>query len=278
MGLFGNLDTLASGITGGVYKDFLSNGTWCKPAGLVCVDVIVIGAGGGGGGGSARCCIQEFPPYPPNYAIGAGGGGGGGISYFSSSAASLCSSYCVVVGQGGCAGAAAAANCQNGFAGGTGGASCFGPNIGWGGKGGAAGRNVICDSSCQITIGGAGGTGSTGATFTGQNGGCGISWWETGCSPTPASGGSGGGRGGGAGSSYNFGSYTGCVGSGGPTIKFCGIRLGCGAIGQGFPGTSVSLPYGSGGAGGNSCLYSGAACPILGAQGTQGIVRVIEYY
>ena len=87
----------------------------------------------------------------------------------------------------------------------------------------------------------------------------------------------GGGRGGGGGSGTSLGDYTSCNGIGGSTIKFCGIRLGFGSNGNQFTGC-CSLPYASGGGGGCSHVYSGAAAPFQGAQGTQGIVRVIEYY
>ena len=273
MSLFGGFNGYDSGLTGPQQIDFLSNGTWCCPAGIVCAKVYVIVAGGGGGGGAARCLSGPTP----RVTAGGGGGGGGGVSVSTLSAACLCSSYCVVIGAGGLCGPRAAVNGDQGLPGGTGGDSCFGPLIAGGGGAGAGGCFAVT-SSCVVVQGGAAGSGTT---HIGQTGGCGRIQNGTGIgptSPTAANGGRGGGGGCGT-ADYETGPA-----GGGSQIFLDGIRLGCGAEGQFNPvtpdplGCPAANSYGAGGGGGGSTFYSGAQCPSTGGPGTKGFVRVISYF
>jgi hypothetical protein len=273
MGLFGNTNSLNSGSTGPVYVDFLSNGTWTKPAGLVCIDVIVIGAGGGGGGGAARCGI--FCVTLADVSTGGGGGGGGAISSFSLAAGSVNSSYCVIIGSAGSAGAKAPSNGNNGSSGTAGGNSCFGTTIARGGAGGDGGCHIY--SNALITA--SGGAGGTGDTYNGQNGGDSTIQYNTGCGGKNAGAGSGGRGGGGGGGTHQPGNYESLSGCGGSISKFRGIQLGKGGNGcGGILVCNTGQPYGAGGGGGCGRVYSGPASPSDGNSGAQGIVRVIEYF
>jgi hypothetical protein len=273
MGLLGGFSGLNSGLTGPKQIDFLSNGTWNCPAGLTCIDVFIIGAGGGGGGGAGTCsttaCINL---------VGGAGGGGGGVSFCSLAAGVLCSSYCVIVGAGGAGGSKATTCNANGFNGVTGGCSAFGPIISSGGGAGAKGVCII-STACIVTNGGAGGSGTT---FVGSTGGCGRQFYNCpSVAPTDSSGGNGGNGGGaGGGCTFGGGGYSQGASNSQATRYICGLRLGCGQSGIDFtpPGPLAAQVYGSGGGGGKSAYCGGASLPESGCAGSQGIVRVVEYY
>lgn len=120
-----------------------SSGTYTKPAGLVSLEVWVVGGGGGGGAGLASAAGQ---------ASAGAGGGAGGIVHLVYQASGLAATVSYTVGAAGAPGA--------GGPGGSGGNSSFSGMTANGGSGGnyqasSAGVGNVCG-------GGSGGTGSGG--------------------------------------------------------------------------------------------------------------------
>ena len=123
-----------------IFRQYTSNATWTKPAGLAYAEVYITGGGGGGGGGGISS---------------GGGGGAGGTSIGIFPASSLSASYSIVVGAGGTGGAHHLNGTGN--TGSVGGNSRFGTLVyGNGGSGGVGGGN-------SLGTGGAGGTASGGS-------------------------------------------------------------------------------------------------------------------
>lgn len=139
-----------------VRQVFTSTGTYTPTAGMVKVDIQVVG-GGGGGGGAAATGLTEF-------ALG-GGAGGGGYAQGIFTAAAIGASQAVTIGAAGIAGAGA-----TGATGGNGGTTSVGALISaTGGLGAPSGEN---SSTVPGASGNKGGSG-TGGDFqtTGSPGG-----------------------------------------------------------------------------------------------------------
>lgn len=274
MNIAGNLGNLSSGITGPVVRDFTTNGTWSKPAGVTCIDIIAIGAGGGGGGGAT---VLISPRYQ---ASGGAGGGGGGYSCLSYAGSGLNSSpYCVCLGVGGAGGAGASVNGTNGLPGCNGGNTNLYQSGGFpeltasGGGGGGGGCYCANTTSCIVVAGGAGGFGST---YLGNTGGRAVyKYQDIRTSDSACSG--NGPRGAGSGAGYDLSG--GLPGAGGSQCFQEGLRFGKG--GDQIDGSSF-LPgcvYGAGGGGGCAVVISGTVTKAFdGGAGANGMVRIIEYY
>ncbi len=120
-----------------VFSEYVTNGTWTKPANLKCAWVVCIGAGGGGGSGRRGAAGTNR--------TGGGGGGGGTLSQMFFDASHLLeTSYTITVGVGGTGGAAQTVNDTNGISGTTGTDSSFNTLIvANGGGGGVGGQNAF---------------------------------------------------------------------------------------------------------------------------------------
>jgi len=274
MNLTGNLGNLNNGATGAIVRDFITTSSWSVPSGLTCATIIVIGAGGGGGGGAA-----PNSGVPRFQASGGGGGGGGGISCCNYTCASLSNSpYCIRIGTGGAGGAKAALDSTNGQIGVSGNGSCVTYTGGTllsaqGGGRGTGGCYCPNQSSCIVVSGGPGGTGST---YTGNGGGRGVYQYNAILTSDSACAGNGG-RGGGSGAGYSI--AEGIGGAGGAECSYVGLRFGKGGdmlLDNTRPPDGAV--YGAGGGGGRASIISGAACPSDGGAGSNGIIRIIEYY
>ena len=281
-------------ILGGKYAAeiniFSVSGTWTKPAGLVAIDVIVIGGGGGGQSGRLVGSVSGNN--------GGAGGGAGGYSKQTFTAASLPSSVAVTIGAGGAAvigasgtavGAAVTGN--NGYA------SSFGSLLtaggGFGGNYttyGAPGSNGGTGTTQNGGVGGlndtfypakggtlAPGGGGGGAAFiiatngpvSGYNGGMGSS-----SAPIPSLGGVGGASNfaGSAGArAVSDTIYAGGGGGGGGSGNDINHAAGDGSYG-GFPG--------GGGGGGGASMYRTTEPGKAGngGAGASGAVIIIEYF
>ena len=107
------------------YQEFISSGTWTKPADTLSVYVEVVGAGGGGGGDNAASVI-------------ASGGGGGGWIGRTIQGSDVSSSVTITVGAGGLG---APDGTTTGAGGSSGGSSSFGGLATGGGGGGSLSSN-----------------------------------------------------------------------------------------------------------------------------------------
>lgn len=135
-----------------------TSGTYAKPAGLVSLEIWVIGGGGGGGVAAAGGANQSSS---------GGGGGAGAVVYNVYQASALAASVAYTVGAGGVGG--------NGSVqiGGSGGNSSFAGLTAGGGSGGN--WMALSPALGASTPGGAGGVGSGGAlNLAGGDGGAGI--------------------------------------------------------------------------------------------------------
>ena len=119
VGKFVNKGTASGGGTlTTTLRQYTAGATWSKPAGLIMVDVICVGAGGGGGSG-ARTASGVL-------SRGGGGGACGNIVFTQIRAAALASSETVTIGAAGTGAAAITVNDTQGGNGNTGGDTSFG--------------------------------------------------------------------------------------------------------------------------------------------------------
>jgi hypothetical protein len=260
------------------YQEFLSSGTWTKPAGAISVYVEVVGGGGGGGSGGR---------YATSLARMGGGGGAGGVylnRWFKAS--DLGATVSVTVGASGAGAAAVLTDSAGGTNGTSGGESSFGTLLLSGTAGAGGGGSTINgaggvissranDTSQNIHIfagsgavgnaakassngfnavyggaGGGGGNGGPAGTVPNQPGGSGGVVTTLAASMTGAAAGVAGATGGGGGGGSYVTATTGMSGGAG-----------------GFPGGG-----GGGGSGSDNGFNSGA-----GGAGGAGIVRVWSY-
>jgi hypothetical protein len=252
MGIFGNGLVQSSGGRPYVVNCYTTGGahTWCKCTGAKMVGVITIG-GGGGGGGAANFFTSGCPTFS---AAGAGAGGGGGISTCLAPAACVASPAVVCVGGGG----------LRGYSGCAGAASYFSGGVCVCGGGGGGGQ---CNTSIGIPNFPAGGAGGAG-TLPGNKGGNGSG--GVGLNACAEEGRTRGGGGGGG-------------------VRYCAIiPATCEnfAHGQTSPASLLEVPwlpapisldnFGRGGEAGDASLNCERG--ILGADGQQGMVYVVQYF
>jgi hypothetical protein len=275
--------------------------TWTCPANVYNVSILCVGAGGGGGGayggggggGGGLSYLNNYAVTPgQTYTIQAGKSGPGGLGALTSAAYGWNGGHSYfrdmfTVGAYGGSGGGYHTGGTTTFSGGTGGS----PSAGTSGYYGGSGGNFQGNGSQY----GSGGGGAAGYSGNGGNGG------DSGAYAGPGNGsnaavGSGGGGGGGA--AYDPGNSGGGAGAGGGGV---GI-LGLGSDGSGGSGADVSPAIsspqgGTGGSGGSnggngtpsgSNYYGGYAgtyggggggsangTPFFGADGGQGVVRII---
>jgi hypothetical protein len=143
-------------------KEFLSSSTWKRPAGVDCVEVLLVGGGGGGGG------LTASPVSQTAYASGSGGGGGVVRKLIDITSVAVGASISVTIGAGGAAGTTA------GTAGGVGGNTSFGSLLTALGGGGGDGQPTASGVSTGIaTCGGGKAAGGTYYSQPGFGGGAG---------------------------------------------------------------------------------------------------------
>lgn len=269
-----------------VEQTFIANGTWNCCPGAVCVEVLVIGGGGGGNSGGVDSRVATSSSF---INVGGAGGGGGGIALATLSGAQIPSSVCVIVGSGGAGGQANSINCNAGYVGTAGGASCFGTCI-------IANGGFACDSGVpngggynRAGVGGvndcvsAGGgafifTGTGTACAGGNGGGMGLQFnigLLQGGNPTDVTatfrprGGAGGG-----GQSCCAAGLGGTVRTGTTCCGVCIGASGCGGSSDKAAGGNGQC-YGAGGGGGHA---SNSPTAGKGGDGAPGVVKVIQYF
>ncbi len=213
-----------------ISREYTSDTTWTKPAGLRAAMIICVG--GGGGGGSGRLDIAG------TFRGGGGGGGGGMCTRLFALADDLPSSAPIVIGTGGAGGAGVTVSGSNGNSGQKGKATLFGGLLfAEGGSGGAAGT---------ITTSG-GGSGGISA----------YSSFSCHLFSLPAANGGGGGSAGSAGSN-GMGGQTGCPsGGGGGGITAGNISATASVAGGGIynNGSLVAGPASGTNGANNVCVY-----------------------
>jgi len=229
---------------------FTSNGTWSCCPGAVCVEVIAVGAGGGGGDGSAATITNGETN------TGGGGGGAAGVTICTLTSG-FGTSQSIVIGT--------SARATNG------GASCFGSLVI--ANGGNAGNNGSKFATTGTTDGGNGGVG---ITCTGGKGGnsVAIASNNSGCPGAAYAAGGGGAISWRNGNNYPFSSG----GAGASSISVCGLTIGPGGDGgncrtNGSSGSNYGAGGGGGGAGANQTGAAG-----IGAAGSNGVIKVIQYF
>jgi hypothetical protein len=118
-----------------IIQEYITSGTWNKPAGIKAALLVAVGAGGGGGSG------RRGPTTTNRF--GGGGGGGGAMVWYFVPGTSLSSTMAVTVGAGGTGGAAVTTNNTAGNAGTAGGDTNIGGIvIAKGGAGGGGGSTT----------------------------------------------------------------------------------------------------------------------------------------
>ena len=132
-------------------QEFLTTGTWTRPAGVDSVEVLLVGGGGGGGYSYASGA---------GFTCGSGSGGGGGVikKVVPVTSISVGSTVTVIIGAGGAAGTTSVSA-------GAGGTSTFGSLLTAGSGGGGDGY----DSSVAYKVGGLGTATSGGEAIQGNN-------------------------------------------------------------------------------------------------------------
>lgn len=280
-----------------LFTEFISNGTWTKPANLKAAFVVCVGAGGGGGSGRRDAAGTNR--------YGGGGGGGGAISWQFFSASALSSSYAVTIGTGGTGGTGQTVDTTNGNAGNAGGDTSFGSTVtakggsggsggsnanGFGGAGGAASGSLVAYGPFSFS-GGSGSGGQTNAATSatggfigtsscpGGSGGSGINTSNIG--NTSANSGSG---------MYVNGSFVSPVTTGtngtdnvAKSLFFSTSLTGLKGIGlSGAGGNSTTINgsnggnYGAGGGGG--CATVNLTTSGAGGNGGGGLCSILEIY
>lgn len=129
-------------------KEFLTSGTWTRPAGVETVEVLLVGGGGGGGGIS-------YTGSASSLSSGSGGGGGVVKKLIDVTSIPVGQSVAVTIGAGGTGGTTA------GTAGGVGGNSLFGSLLTALGGGGGDGYPTASAITTGIATQGGGSGGST---------------------------------------------------------------------------------------------------------------------
>lgn len=265
-----------------VVDTFTSNATWYCCTGATCVEVIAIGGGGGGAAGGASSSTTDNRGV-----VGGAGGGGGAVVIATITAAQLAASTVPIVVGGAGSGGAGVSPTNQGNIGTDGGASCFGGFLtANGGKTPLEGGYINAAPGGVNGCAGVGGTGvitcGTGTVCAGGNGGYMNATCYTDINGGPAANVDGTTRtpGGGAGGSMWYLSgvtYSGNGGVGRGPNTVCDIQLGASGRGGNAPGGAgvVSAGYGAGGAGGAANRNAASAS---GRPGTQGFVKVIQYF
>jgi hypothetical protein len=243
-------------LPGPTYQDFLTSGTWTKPAGLTGNELVTIqlwaGGGGGGSGGSG--------------ANGTGAGGGGSYNELKIKSGSLSSTVSVTIGAGGTPGNSGGTTSFGSYVSAYGGALGFGNSGGGGGGGG----QTSAGTSGGVTVGGAGGGPLGGAAATGAFSSGGGGTVPGGTGGNSIFGGGGGGSGGGAtGGAGGFSLYGGGGGGGGGGTTFgVGGTSSLGGVG-GVGAVSGTAGNGAVPGGGGGGSYNGT-----GGSGANGEVRI----
>jgi hypothetical protein len=230
------------------YQQFTTSGTFTVPAGVVFVNVLLVGGGGGGGNGG-------------------GGGGGGGVVFVPNYPVTPAGSLAVTVGAGGAIHTVGGASQFNGdmlaFGGGSGGSvtdvsygNVNGPKSGASGGGGSATSTAIGSAAPGSSQGSAGGIAPTIGPYPAGGGGGASSVGGNGSGSVNGNGGTG--------AFYKmFTSYgqSGWFGGGGGG-GYGGNTLGSGGLGGGGGG-AVAGTANTGGGGGGSSAAGGSGTVIV---------------
>lgn len=274
--------------------EFLSSGTWTKPAGAKYVIVELDAPGGGGGSGRRGATGTDR--------YGGGGGGGGAHNRAMYSASELGATESVVVGARGIGGASIATNTTNGNPGTSGGDCTFGNLLkAYGGAGGGGGTAAAIGAfgagggtlAAASPLAGAFGGGQTSSAPAGFGGGAGGGG---GANSQPGGGSSSGGGGGGSGGRIGNGNaidsngadggsqLEGSAGGGlGGVMASGGVGIGRNGGGGGGPNAAGNVRYDGGdatlsGGGGGGAPSTNGTLSGKGGDGGIGRVRVTTYF
>ena len=213
-----------------ISREYTTNATWTKPAGLKAAMIVCFGAGGGGGSGRLDVAGTTRG--------GGAGGGGGMLCRMFVLEKDLPASVPVVVGTGGTGGASVTVSGNNGNSGNKGGPTYFGGLV--------------------FAEGGGGGTGGTTSSVSGGSGQT-SSNASFGCHIFSIAGANGanGSTTGSAGSSGTSGTFAGAAGAGGSGITTLNVGNTISLPGGGVYNNSVAIGGPASGTNGsnNVCLY-----------------------